>query len=279
MDLVSPTCCANRFVRADIRDPSTLHIQAQAPTEVVVHLAAVAEVLTPFEEFDELLKTNVIGTLNVLEAFRPKLFILPSTSAVYGNSRVGGARPVWSEVRPIGIYGMSKAAAEMICRDWARSSDGVAVILRLGNVLGAHCRGLIPYVVNHARKYPDGLRPAQLRGNGRLVRDYVPIEYIVKLISAVLRRKWPSGSCSTFNVGTGSRITNKDVISVVQRVLRSRGFQLNPNFRNPVAAGEVQEVVFEMKHTVREFGLPVPSRSAVAKSIREATLSYLDHDA
>lgn len=279
LDLVDPGSDGYRFFRADIRDPRALRaVATQVGAEAVIHLAAVAEVVTPFQEFGDLLDTNVIGTLNVLEAFRPRRFILPSTSAVYGNSRAGGARPVWNEVRPVGIYGMSKAAAEMICQEWSRTSGGVAVNLRLGNVLGPRCRGLIPHLVNHARKHPNGLPPAQLRGHGRLIRDYVPIDYTVQVMVAALGRSWPPGTNCTFNVGTGWRISNRYVVSVAQAVLRSHGYELSPDFRNPVAAGEAQAVVFDVRRTVREFGLPQPSRSAVARSIREATLSFLDHD-
>src|SRR5271157_2296074 len=136
LDIVPSGSKTHRFIRADIRNPKALREVANriAPVVVVIHLAAVAEVVTPFQEFGELLATNVTGTLNVIEAFEPKLFVLSSSSAVYGNSRKDGARPVWDEVHPIGIYGMSKALAEMICQEWCRSDGGVAVNMRLGNV-------------------------------------------------------------------------------------------------------------------------------------------------
>jgi nucleoside-diphosphate-sugar epimerase len=277
LDIARPASNAYEFLCADIRDPKSLRQAAKrAAADAVIHLAAVAEVITPFEEFGELLATNVAGTLNVLEAFQPKLFVFPSTSAVYGNSRKDGARPVWEEIHPIGIYGMSKANGEMICQAWSRTRGGVAVNLRLGNVVGARCRGLIPFLVCHAKKYPKGVPVAPLRGKGRLVRDYVPIEHTVEVMLAALGHEWASGSCQTFNVGTGWRISNRYVVGVAKQVLRSRGYDLNPDFRNPVAPGEVQEVVFDVRSTAREFGLARPARSSVAKSIREATLSYVD---
>ena len=277
LDIVSPTANSYRFLQADIRDAAALRAIAKKMSfDAVIHLAAVAEVVTPFQAFGELLSTNISGTLTVLEEFRPKLFLFPSTSAVYGDSRKEGAHPVWNEVHPIGIYGISKATAEMICQEWARSYETVAVNLRLGNVVGTRCRGLIPFLVCHVKKYPRGMPAAQLRGKGRLIRDYVPIEHVIEVMISALDRTWALGTCPTFNVGSGLRTSNRSVVGIASKVLRSQGYELIPDFKHPAAPGEVREVVFNIESTLREFDVQRPSRAAIAKSIREATLSYVD---
>jgi nucleoside-diphosphate-sugar epimerase len=265
------------FLRADIRLAEDLQRVARiVRPHTIFHLAAVAEVVLPFKIFPDLFDTNLSGTLNVLRAFRPKLVLSASTSAVYGNSSASGARPSWNAVRPVGIYGMSKAVGEMIGRDWARETGNVYLHFRFGNVTGPSCRGLIPYLVNHAKKYPRGSPPAQLRGHGRAIRDYVPIQYVIEVLLAAMRGDWRAGTSETFNVGTGRGMTNGKVCEIVQNFLQRRGYALSVDFDNPLRPGESQTVVLDMKNTTRKLAVPPPPKSAVVRAIEEATLSYLD---
>jgi nucleoside-diphosphate-sugar epimerase len=280
LDIVAPGQSRElHFLHADIRRAAALRREAQKiRPHTIIHLAAVAEVVTPFAEYPQLLETNVGGTLNVLETIGPKLVLFASTSAVYGNARTKGAPPSWRQVNPVGIYGMSKAAAEMIGRDWARNSGGVFLHFRFGNVIGENCRGLIPYLVGHAKRHPDGSPPAQLRGQGQLIRDYVPVEYVIELFRAAMTARWKPGTSAVFNVGTGRGTTNRSVARIVQRVLRRRGYRLNLEFNNPIAPGESKTVILDMKTTVRRLGVRPPSRDTVVGTIEEATLSFLRHD-
>ncbi len=265
------------FLRADVRRAEDLQsVAAIVRPHTIFHLAAVAEVVLPLKAFPELFETNLEGTLNVLNVLQPKLVLSASTSAVYGNAPASGARPSWNAVRPIGIYGMSKAIGEMIGRDWARETGNVFLHFRFGNVTGPNCRGLIPYLVNHAKKYPGGSPPAQLRGHGRAIRDYVPIQYVMEVLLAAMRGDWRPGTSETFNIGTGRGTTNGTVFKIVQNILHRRGYALSADFENPLCAGESQTVVLDMKSTARKLGVPPPPKSAVVRAIEEATLSYLD---
>ena len=164
------------FRVADIRDPEELkQLGEKIQPDTVIHLAANREVVTPWERVGDLLTTNVIGTFNTLAAMNVQKFIFISSSAVYGNCQRVDTIPSANHVVPISEYGMSKVSGELVCRDWVRESGGVAIILRLGNVVGRGCHGLLDYIVNHMKKCPDGLVPAELRGGGQLIRDYVPV--------------------------------------------------------------------------------------------------------
>jgi UDP-glucose 4-epimerase len=181
----------------DIAPPRQLQ-GVTAPADTVFHLAARAEVVIPFDAIPDLNATNVAGTVNVLRAYTPRRFIFASSSAVYGN----GARPhvdtAWSNVNPLGIYGMSKAAGELTCADWAREKSGTAIMFRLGNVIGARCRGLIPHLVRHARSHPAGTVPVRMRGEGRITRDYVPVEHVTEIFKRASLREWPAGAAFVF---------------------------------------------------------------------------------
>ena len=135
-------------VRGDVRCADQLRrIAGDVRPHTVIHLAAKAEVVIPFDELADLMTTNVNGTINVLKAVQPERIVFASSSAVYGNAGGRGARVRWSDVNPLGAYGISKAAGEIACGEWVKHTDGVAVSLRFGNVIGRRCRGLVAYLV------------------------------------------------------------------------------------------------------------------------------------
>jgi UDP-arabinose 4-epimerase len=262
--------------RADVRDGAALRqIAATIQPAVVIHLAATADVVIPFDELGDLMTTNVNGTINVLTAMRPDRIVLASSSAVYGNASGRSAEPRWSAVKPVGAYGMTKVAAELACREWVRTTAGVAVSLRFGNVIGARCRGLIPYLVEHAVREPEGRTPARLRGKGRLVRDYVPVSYVARVIERVADMPLERGSSVIFNVGSGLAMTNRAVADVVRKVLRRRGFNLAVSFDEPVAPGEASKVVLDIGSTSRKLELETPSSDEVVEAIEQAALECL----
>ena len=275
LDLVADAS-PGRVYRADIRQPAELRrIASVAQPKTVVHLAARADVVLPFEALGDLMLTNVNGTINVLDGLRPERIVLASSSAVYGNASGRSALARWSCVSPVGAYGISKAAAELACAEWARQTGGIAVSLRFGNVVGRRCRGLIAYLVNHAVAHPDADQPAQLRGNGAVVRDYVPVRYVASVIQRAAQVAVPNGSSLMLNVGSGRGLTNRTVATIVQRVLASRGVKLTMVFSRSVAPGEAWHLVLNTAATNRKLELPSPTDDEVVAAIEEATVDYL----
>jgi len=267
---------APRTFAADVRSPNQLrHIASIVQPNTVVHLAAKAEVVIPFDELADLMVTNVNGTINVLDAMHPERIVLASSSAVYGNASGRGALARWSCVNPVGAYGISKAAAEFACGEWVRTTGGVAVSLRFGNVIGPRCRGLIAYLVEHAIANPRADRPAQLRGDGQVVRDYVPIGYVASVIKLATEVPLPRGSSAIFNVGSGRGMTNRTVACIVQGVLARRGLKLTTEFSKSVAPGEAWHLVLDTGATTRKLGLAAPTEDDVAEAIEDAALDYL----
>jgi nucleoside-diphosphate-sugar epimerase len=265
-----------RSFRADVRDREQLQgVACAVQPSTVVHLAAKSDVVIPFDGFADLMLINVNGTINVLDVMQPDRMVLASSSAVYGNGSRRTARATWSCVNPLGVYGISKAAAEIACGEWARSAGGVAISLRFGNVIGKRCRGLIAYLVEHALSYPDGDRPAQLRGDGVLVRDYVPVKYAARVIEFATQMNLRRGATAVLNVGTGRGMTNRTVAGLVQEVLRARGLRLAVTFNSAPAPGEARRLVLDMTATSRHMGLTPPTDDEVMEAIEEATLDCL----
>jgi len=170
-------------VRADIRDrAAVLEAFARAEPEVVFHMAAQAFVRRSFADPQTTYETNVMGTVNVLEAVRAtpsvRVVVNVTSDKCYANDPVRAHRP-FVEGDPLGghdPYSSSKACAELV-GDAYRSSflasgDGARVAsARAGNVIGGGDWGedrLIPDVMRGALegepipvRNPEAVRPWQ----------------------------------------------------------------------------------------------------------------------
>jgi FlaA1/EpsC-like NDP-sugar epimerase len=152
---------------ADLREPEQLKrlVLAHKP-EVVFHAAAHKHVPILEEWPEEAVKTNVIGTANLLEALRDtplERFILISTDKT---------------VNPSSVMGASKRVAEMLVQNAARSSDGSCAYasVRFGNVLGS--RGsVVPTFMEQIRK--GG--PVTITDD-RMTRYFMTIDEAVELV-------------------------------------------------------------------------------------------------
>jgi CDP-glucose 4,6-dehydratase len=135
-----------RHVVADVRDLDCLVAEVRAAQpEVIFHLAARALVRRAYEEPRDTFETNVMGTVNLLEAARScpsvRAVVIVTSDKVYLNPETGHA---FRESDPLGgfdPYGSSKGAAELVTAGYRESffddPDGAAVAsVRAGNVIG-----------------------------------------------------------------------------------------------------------------------------------------------
>jgi UDP-glucose 4-epimerase len=177
------------FGSIDIFDSNALG-NAIKDADVVVHLAAMADVDYAIRFPAETVRSNVVGTQSVLDAIRAKststLLIHASTVWVYGDSPAvhdeNSALPLAGH-----IYTASKIAAESLVSAYVHSYGLDAVILRFGIPFGNHGRrsGLIPSVVSRAKA---GM-PLVISGTGKQTRQFVPVSDIAMAIEQVLACK------------------------------------------------------------------------------------------
>ncbi len=163
--------------RIDIRDAAaTKRVVADSGADVVLHLAAQPLVRESYRAPRETIETNVIGTLNMLEAVAAaetvKAHLVITTDKVYRNvdqaegyvesDSLGGHDP----------YSASKAMADLLTQSWVASFPGApTAIARAGNVIGggdvSPDRLLPDLLTSFARgtpaliRYPDAVRPWQ----------------------------------------------------------------------------------------------------------------------
>jgi CDP-glucose 4,6-dehydratase len=165
---------------ADLRDPAAVAaICGAAEPEIVLHMAAQAQVRESYRDPVGTFGSNILGTVNLLEALRAtaKLcaILVVTSDKVYANMESGSA---FTEAAPLGgadPYSASKGAAEIVVRSYAESfftPQGVPVATaRGGNVIGGgdfSSDRLVPDLYRAARagvpvelRYPAATRPWQ----------------------------------------------------------------------------------------------------------------------
>ena len=220
---------------------------AELRPEVIVHLAAQADVGTSVERplFD--VEVNVLGTVNVLEAGRPhgaQVVFSSTGGAIYGECE----RPAREddERRPLSPYGTAKLAAEEYLATWNRLHGTGHVALRFANVYGP--RQLAKLEGGVVAIFIDRLRagePVTIFGDGEQTRDYI---YVGDVVAAVLAAIGRGGG--VHNVGTGSETSVNELFEQCRRVA---GVDVEPTHA-PARPGDVLHSVLDVSRSVRELG-------------------------
>ncbi|MDP2730722.1 MAG: polysaccharide biosynthesis protein [Dehalococcoidales bacterium] len=152
----------------DIRDAEAVH-HALRDKDTVIHLAAMKRVDLCENECHEAAAINVVGTMNILDAFQGKTFILMSTDKA---------------VEPCNCYGATKLVAERLVLERAKkSSDGARfMIVRSGNIVGS--TGSVMDIWKNQILKSNEITVTDVN----MTRFYTTVEGVVKLYVAVLDR-------------------------------------------------------------------------------------------
>ncbi|NWG20883.1 MAG: GDP-mannose 4,6-dehydratase [Chloroflexi bacterium] len=210
----------------DIEDPySIARAVERAAPDRVYHLAAQSY---PSESWDApivTIRTNVEGTINLLEAVRrhaPHARVhIAGTSAEYGQVRPEETPiPETHPTRPLSPYGVSKVAAGLSGLQYAASFGMHIVVTRSFNHVGPHqgdrcsiqtfCRQMV--LIEYARQ-----EPILYVGNLEAWRDFTHTRDVARALWLLLERG-ESGTIYNLCSGTATRIG--DIVAMVQRLGR-----------------------------------------------------------
>jgi len=204
------------LVRADVREASALaRIVADARTEVIFHLAAQVDVRVSLADPGHDARTNVEGTINVLEAARAagsaRVVFSSTGGAIYGET---DELPTPESVAPLPMaaYGQSKFCAERYLGLYERLYGLSTIALRFGNVYGPRQdphgeAGVIAIFCGRLRK---GERP-RIYGDGSQTRDYI---FVLDLVQALLSAGDGSAS-GVVNIGTEAETSVLELLEVL----------------------------------------------------------------
>lgn len=206
-----------RFIRGDIGDKLTLREAFRQEVDVLVNFAAESHVDRSIEDPEIFLKTNALGTQNLLEFARNgrvKQFIQISTDEVYGSLEGSGLFLETTPLAPNSPYSASKAAADLMVQAYFRTYGLPVNITRCSNNYGPyqHPEKLIPLMTIRA------LRNERLPvyGDGLNVRDWLYVEDHCRAIELVMEKGRPG---EVYNIGGNHERTNMDIVRSILRML------------------------------------------------------------
>jgi UDP-glucose 4-epimerase len=220
-----------QLIEADLLDREAVKRAVRGGFDGVMHFAALALVSESVSHPERYYRTNVGGTLNLLEAMIsadiPRL-VFSSTCAVYGEPREVPIAETASP-QPGTAYGASKLAVDLMIRDVCGGHGLGAVSLRYFNVAGASGRlgedhrpethlipnilraaaGAAPHVEVYGTDYPTP--------DGTAIRDYIHIDDLSA--AHLLALEGTRGSeHRVFNLGNGSGFSVREVIAAAREV-------------------------------------------------------------
>ena len=196
----------------DLKNPQDVQ-KAVRGVDAVFHFAANPEVRVSTTNPDIHFNENVVATFNLLEAMRKNdvgQLVFASSSSVYGEP---DEIPVDENapLRPVSVYGASKAACEHLIHAYAKLYGFRAVALRYANAVGPRLRhGVIWDFINKLRKNPHEL---EILGDGKQVRSYIYIDDAVE--ATLLAWKKTTDAYAAYNVATVDWITVDEVADLV----------------------------------------------------------------
>lgn len=205
------------FRRGDIRNAELLEELFGGGVDLVVNLAAESHVDRSIEDPELFLRTNVLGTMSLLEAARRhgvERFLQVSTDEVYGELGPTGRFTEESCIKPNSPYSASKAAADHLVLSYARTYGLRVNVTRCSNNYGPYQfpEKLIPLFVTNGL---EG-RELPLYGDGRQVRDWIHVDDHNRAILAVLDRGLPG---EVYNIGADGERPNRFIAETIMREL------------------------------------------------------------
>ncbi len=199
------------FVEGDIRDRRLIDELVGPHIDCIVNFAAESHVDRSIAEASIFLETNILGTQVLLEAVKSNRhirLIQISTDEVYGSTEYEFSEE--SPLKPSSSYSASKASADLLVQAYAHTHGIDTGIVRCTNNFGPHQfpEKLIPLTIL------KGLRnePIPLYGSGQQEREWIYVKDFCRAIELVMLQR---GRASLYNIGSGIRVRNIDIIKFI----------------------------------------------------------------
>ena len=203
------------LISADLRDYHAVQ-QATKRVDIVFHLGALIGIPYSIAFPNDVVETNIIGTLNILKASlnsNVSKIIHTSTSEVYGTAQY---TPIDENhpLNPQSPYAATKVATDKLAESFYRSYGLPISILRPFNTFGPRqsLRAIIPTIIAQLLQSQK-----VIVGNLKPSRDFTFVSDTVSGFIMLAKKKGVEGD--TFNLGTGKDITIKELISLISKLI------------------------------------------------------------
>jgi dTDP-glucose 4,6-dehydratase len=211
------------FEKIDIVDKqSVLNLFKKYSLDGVIHLAAESHVDRSITGPDEFVFTNIVGTVNLLnaalaswkDAFAGKLFYHISTDEVYGSLGKEGLFTEETAYDPKSPYSASKASSDHLVRAYNHTFGIPVVISNCSNNYGPNQfpEKLIPLAINNIKNS----KPIPVYGKGENIRDWLYVEDHASAIDLIFHRGKVG---ETYNIGGNNEWKNIDLILLLCKIM------------------------------------------------------------
>jgi dTDP-glucose 4,6-dehydratase len=215
-----------KFEKIDIVEKqSVLDLFEKYNFDSIIHLAAESHVDRSITGPDEFVFTNIVGTVNLLNAalknwknaFEGRLFYHISTDEVYGSLGKTGLFTEKTAYDPKSPYSASKASSDHMVRAYNHTFDVPTVISNCSNNYGPNQfpEKLIPLVINNIKNN----KPIPVYGKGENVRDWLYVEDHASAIDLIFHRGKVG---ETYNIGGNNEWKNLDLILLLCRIMDNK---------------------------------------------------------
>lgn len=213
-----------KFIKGDIVDADFINqLFNEHKFGAVIHLAAESHVDRSITNPLEFVYTNVIGTVNLLNAAKTiykedskafKLFYHVSTDEVYGSLGETGMFTETTSYDPHSPYSASKASSDHFVRAYHDTYGLPALISNCSNNYGPNHfpEKLIPLCISNIKNN----KPLPIYGKGENVRDWLFVEDHARAIDVIFHN---AKAGSTYNIGGHNEWTNIDVIRLLCKIM------------------------------------------------------------
>lgn len=212
-----------KFIKGDIVDADFIdRLFADEQIDSVIHLAAESHVDRSISSPIEFVMTNVVGTVNLLNAARKEWkddysahrFYHVSTDEVYGSLGEDGLFTETTSYDPHSPYSASKASSDHFVRSYHDTYGIDTVISNCSNNYGSYHfpEKLIPLAINNIKNN----KSIPVYGKGENVRDWLWVEDHARAIDVIYHN---AASGSTYNVGGHNEWKNIDLIHLLCKIM------------------------------------------------------------
>jgi dTDP-glucose 4,6-dehydratase len=208
-----------RFVKGDITDGAFIQgLFNDQQFDTVIHLAAESHVDRSIANPIEFVMTNVVGTVNLLNAARHiwngnyegKRFYHVSTDEVYGSLGADGIFTEETPYDPHSPYSASKASSDHFVRAYHDTYGLPVVLSNCSNNYGPYQfpEKLLPLAINNIKH----MKPIPVYGKGENIRDWLWVEDHARAIDVILHE---GKNGETYNIGGHNEWKNIDLIHLL----------------------------------------------------------------
>ena len=212
-----------KFIRGNIKDAEFIRdLFNENDFDAVIHLAAESHVDRSITNPNDFIETNVLGTANLLNAFKDsnkddlkdKLFYHVSTDEVYGSLGKTGLFKETTAYDPQSPYAASKAASDHLVRAYGNTYGLPFIISNCSNNYGANQfpEKLIPLFINNIKHN----KSLPVYGDGNYTRDWL---YVIDHALAIDKIFHEGTKGETYNIGGFNEWTNLDLIHLLCKLM------------------------------------------------------------